>query len=243
MNNKILTNILLIVFSFCMRADNEIFVDQTGSNALIDLEQLGSSNIIGGTQSVAGSLTEAILNGTTMTLDINQIGSSNKFLTGGLVGNNFTGFYEFDGDSNIFDIDMDTGGLNGADFVDMNIDITGSSNEFDLDFGQVSGVSYLDLDWIIDGDNNEFEFDIDYEYATNYIDILGDSNILTVAGSGYGASSSDAAYLYLDLDGSSNTIDITQASTLASDYLKLETNASNSNICIVQSDGGVATSC
>ena len=29
-------------------ADNEIYVDQSGSTANIDLEQLGSSNIIGG---------------------------------------------------------------------------------------------------------------------------------------------------------------------------------------------------
>ena len=243
MNNKILINIFLMTFSFCSFADNEIFVDQTGSNALIDLEQLGSSNIIGGTDSTAGNLSEAVLNGTTMTIDINQIGSSNEFLTGGIYGDNFTGFFEFDGDSNIFDIDIDTDGTNGADFADFNVDITGSSNEFDLDFAETAGVNYLDLDWIIDGDSNIFEFDVDYEYATNYMDILGDSNEITFSGSGYGASSSDAGYFYLDLDGSSNTIDITQSSTLARDWLKLETNAANSNICIVQSDGGSATSC
>ena len=33
-------------------ADNEIYVDQTGATANIDLEQLGSSNIIGGLDAV-----------------------------------------------------------------------------------------------------------------------------------------------------------------------------------------------
>ena len=36
---------------------------------------------------------------------------------------------------------------------------------------------------------------------------------------------------------------ITQSSTLARDWLKIESNTSNSNICIVQNDGGTSTSC
>jgi hypothetical protein len=107
-----------------------------------------------------------------------------------------------------------------------------------------SNADYLDLDWIIDGDNNEFEFDIDYENATSYIDIFGDSNALTFEGSGYaGTTSSDSGYFYLDLTGDSNTYTITQASTLARDYLKITSNASNSVVCIVQSDGSSTTSC
>ena len=238
-----MARLLLLFLSIGVMADNEIYIDQTGSNSSIDLEQLGSSNIIGGTDAISGTMTKAILTGGTMTLDINQIGSSNKFLTGGLLGDNFTGFFEFDGDSNVFDIDMDTGGLNGADYVDMNIDITGSSNEFDLNFGENDSVDYLDLDWIIDGDSNEFTFNVDYSYATNYIDILGDSNTLTFDADGYGVSSSDAGYFYLDLEGSSNTITIEQQSTLARDWLKIESNGSNQNICVVQSDGGTTTSC
>jgi hypothetical protein len=61
-------------------ADNEIYVDQSGATANIDLEQLGNSNIIGGLNSVAGTLTALDLDGLNLTLDINQIGDSNKFL-------------------------------------------------------------------------------------------------------------------------------------------------------------------
>ena len=89
-------------------------------------------------------------------LDINQIGSSNKFLTDGIIGENFTGFFEFDGgDSNTFEFSMDTTGLNTVDFADINVDVTGSSNTFDWDIGENAGASYLDLDWIIDGDSND----------------------------------------------------------------------------------------
>jgi len=75
-------------------ADNEIYVDQSGTGANIDLEQLGISNIIGGLNSTAGSLTAFDLDGATMTLDINMIGNTNKFL-GDINATTFTGLYNF----------------------------------------------------------------------------------------------------------------------------------------------------
>ena len=113
-------------------ADNEIYVDQSGNTASIDLEQLGSSNLIGGTNAVSGTMTALDLDGISMTLDINQIGSSNIFRSDAIDGDNFTGFFEFDGDSNVMDILMNSTGLISADYVNLYIDVTGSSNEFDL---------------------------------------------------------------------------------------------------------------
>jgi hypothetical protein len=235
--------LIALFLSIGLYADNEIYIDQTGNNASIDIEQLGSTNLIGDTDAVAGTMTAAVLNGTSMTLDINQIGSSNKFLTDGIFGSSLIGFFEFDGDSNTFEFSMDTTGLNTADSNDINIDITGSLNMTDIDIAEVSGASYLDIDWIIDGDSNDSEVDLDADYATMYMDIFGDSNDLTFIQSGYGASSSDAKYFYLDLDGSNNTAVIKQQSTLAADWLKIESDASNSNICVIQNDGGTTTSC
>lgn len=234
---------MALFLSVGLFADNEIYIDQTGDNASIDIEQLGSTNIIGGVDAVAGTMTAAVLNGGTMTLDINQIGSSNKFLTDGIYGTNFTGFFEFDGDSNEWNFSMDTTGLNTADSNDINIDVTGSFNLADIDIAEVSGASFLDIDWIITGDSNDAEVDIDADYAKMYMDIFGDSNDLTFIQSGYGASSSDRKYFNLDLDGSNNTAVIKQQSTLAADWLTIESNASNSNICIIQNDGGTTTSC
>ena len=131
--------------------------------------------------------------------------------------------FNFDGDSNVYDMLLNSGALYSADYADIDIDVTGSSNTFDVNIAENSNADYLDLDWIIDGDSNEFNFDIDYENATNYVDIFGDSNELTFSGSGYaGTSASDSGYFYLDLTGSSNTFNITQSSTLARDWLKLK---------------------
>lgn len=236
--------ILLLFLSFGLYTDNEVFVSQTGSNAVIKLEQLGSSNLIGGTNASSGSLTAFGLSGSDMTLTINQIGSSNTFRADDFNGDNVTAYWNFAGDTNVFDLVMNSLEANSSDYVNLNIQTTGSSNTYDLAIAENSDASYLDLDWLIDGDSNEFSFDIDYENATNYIDILGDSNTLTFTGSGYaGTTSSDSAYFYLDLDGSSNTFNITQASTLARDYLKITANGSNSTYCIVQSDGSTTTTC
>ena len=231
---RIFLPLLLVGFLY---ADNEIYIDQSGNNANIDLEQLGSSNIIGGTDAVAGTMTALDLDGLNLTLDINQIGSSNQFL-GDILGDNITGFFEFDGDSNIFDIQVDPTDTYGADSGDYNVDVTGSSNEFTLDVGTNALASTLDLDWIINGDSNTLDFGIDYDLGTSYVDIDGDSNSVTFDGSGY-----QSGYFYLDQTGNGRTYNITQSSTLASDWLKIISTGNNGTVCVVQNDGGTSTGC
>ena len=218
-------------------ADNEIYVSQAGANANIDLEQLGSSNIIGGLDSVAGTLTPLDLDGINLTLDINQIGNTNKFL-GDIYGDNVTGFFEFDGDSNTFTIQADPNDTYGISSSNYNVDVTGSSNTFTLDTGTSALSETLDLDWIVQGDSNTFDFDINYDGATNYVDVDGDSNTVNFTGSGYAGG-----YFYLDQTGSSRTFDITQSSTLAADWLKILSTGSNGTVCIIQDDSGGSTSC
>ena len=218
-------------------ADNEIYVDQSGATANIDLEQLGSANIIGGLNSVAGTLTPLDLDGTSLTLDINQIGDTNKFL-GDILADNFTGFFEFDGSGNNFTIQVDPTNTYGADGSDVNVDVTGDSNTFTLDLATLAMSSNTDLDWIITGDSNTFDFDINYDGATNYVDVDGDSNTVNFTGSGYAGG-----YFYLDQTGSNRTFNIIQSSTLAADWLQIDSVGSNGTVCVVQNDGGTTTSC
>jgi len=138
-------------------ADNEIYVEQCGVTANLDLEQLGSGNIIGGLNSVAGTVTPFDLDGTGMTLDVNQIGDTNKFL-GDILADSLTGFFEFDGDSNSFTIQVDPTNTYGADSSNLNVDVTGSTNTFTLDLATSSMASNTDFDWIINGSSNPFRF-------------------------------------------------------------------------------------
>ena len=218
-------------------ADNEIFVDQSGATANIDLEQLGSGNIIGGLQSAAGSMNALDLDGLNLTLDINQIGNTNKFL-GDIYGDSITGFFEFDGDSNTFTIQGDPTNTYGIDNSNYNVDVTGSSNTFTLDHGTTALAATLDLDWIVNGDSNTFDFDINYDGATNYVDVDGDDNTVTFTGSGYAGG-----YFYLDQTGDNRTFNIQQLSTQDNDWLKILSNGNNGTVCVIQNDQGTSTSC
>ena len=118
-----LMSLVMLMSASIYGADNEIYIDQSGATANIDLEQLGSGNIMGGLNSVAGTLTALDLDGLNLTLDINQIGDSNKFL-GDILGDDITGFFEFDGDSNLFTIQEDPTNTYGIDNSNFNVDAT-----------------------------------------------------------------------------------------------------------------------
>ena len=236
MKNKILL-LITLMSGVLFAADNEVSIDQTGDTLNIDVEQLGSGNIIGGTTAVAGNMTPLDLDGATMTLDINQIGSSNKFL-GDIYADSYTGFFEFSGSSNTFTIQTDPNNTYGADSSDVNIQVTGASNALTLDQATTSMASTLDLDWTINGSNNTINWDVDVDLATNYMDIDGSDNTINYNGDGY-----QGGYFYLDHTGGSRTINVTQASTLDNDWLRVTSNGSNGTFCVIQNDQGLATSC
>ena len=237
MKNKNLIIPLFLISFLAVASDNEIYVDQSGATSNIDIEQLGSGNLIGGLNSSAGSMTFLDLDGQSMTLDINMIGSTNKFL-GDILGDSLTGFFEFTGDSNDFTIQIDPTNTYGADDSNLNVQVTGSNNTFTLDQATSALASTLDLDWTINGSDNTFNFDINYDLGTNFMDIDGDDNTVDFSGSGY-----QGGYFYLDHTGGNRTFDITQSSTLDNDWLKIISSGSNGTGCVIQNDGGTSTSC
>ena len=233
---KLLTLAMMLNVSL-YGADNEIYIDQSGDTANIDLEQLGSGNIIGGLDSTAGSLTPLDLDGNTLDLILNQIGDSNKFL-GDILGDNIVGYFNFDGNSNTFTIQVDPTNTYGADGSNLNVQTTGDSNTFNLDLATNAMASNTDLDWIINGSSNTLTFDIDVDGAFSYVDIDGDSNTVDYDGDGYADG-----YFYLDQTGDSRTFNIQQKSTLASDWLKIISNGDSGSVCVIQDDNGSAVGC
>tara|TARA_A100001391_G_scaffold26420_1_gene14314 strand:- start:2481 stop:3185 length:705 start_codon:yes stop_codon:yes gene_type:complete len=228
---------ILFISGAVWAADNEIYVDQSGASSSIDLEQIGSGNLIGGLNAAAGNMTPLDLDGTSMTLDINQIGSSNIF-RGDITADSYTGYFNFSGSSNNFTMQTDPTNTYGADTSDVNVDVTGSSNTFTLNQATSAMASTLDLDWTINGSNNSVTAAIDYDTATNYMDIDGDDNAVTLDADGYAGG-----YFYLDQTGNSRTFNVTQQSTLDNDWLKILSTGSNGTICVNQDDGGTAVGC
>ena len=234
--NKLISLLLLLSVN-ALASDNEIFVDQVGATANIDLEQLGSGNIIGGLTAVAGTMTALDLDGTSMTLDINQIGNANKFL-GDMYADSYTGYFNFDGDTNTFTSKMDPNNTFGADNSNVNVQVTGGSNTMTLDLATVSLASGADIDWIIQGDSNVINSDLDVDSATQYIDLDGDSNTVTYDGDGYAG-----VYFKLEQDGNSRAFTVDQQSTLDNDWLRITSWGSNGTVCVNQDDQGTAVGC
>ena len=232
--------LLPVIFLLSMNifvADNEISIDQTGATANLDIEQLGSGNLIGGSTATAGSMTALDLDGATMTLDINQLGNSNLF-RGDIYADSYTGFFEFTGDSNTFAMQTDPDNTYGADSSNVNVQVSGSSNAFTLNQATNAMASTLDLDWTINGSNNSITSSIDQDLATNYMNISGSDNTVTFDGDGY-----QGAYFHLTHTGGSRTINVTQQSTLDNDWLKITSSGSNGTFCVNQNDQGTSTSC
>ena len=242
MNKIIIITALSILSTLTYAADNEIFVEQSGATANLDLEQLGSANLIGGLLSSAGSMTPFDLDGSTMTLDVNQIGDTNKFL-GDIWADNFTAIYNFTGSTNTFTIQVDPSNTYGADSSNQNVAVTGSGNTFTLNQGTSALAATLDLDWIIQGSNNTVVSNINIDGATNYMDIDGSDN--TVNYTGTGVSASAGGYFWLDHTGGQITFNIQQLSTQDNDWLKVISIGGNaaSTVCIIQNDQGTSTSC
>jgi len=239
---KLVSLIVMLSALTTYAADNEIYVDQSGTGANIDLEQLGISNIIGGLNSTAGSVNPFDLDGNSMTLDINMIGATNKFL-GDIFADNFTGFYEFDGGTNSFTIQVDPTDTYSSDGSNQNVDVTGSGNTFTLNQGTSALAASLDLDWIIQGSNNTITSNINIDNATNYMDIDGSDNTVNYTGTGVTASA--GGYFYLDHTGGSRNFNIQQLSTQDNDWLKIisVSGTAASTVCVVQNDQGTSTSC
>ena len=233
---------MCLVFLPLQAADNEIYVDPSGAGANIDLEQLGISNIIGGLGSSAGNLTAFDLDGTGMTLDINMLGATNKFL-GDIWADSFTGVYNFTGSTNTFTIQVDPSNTYGADNSNQNVAVTGTGNTFTLNQGTSALAASLDLDWIIQGSNNTVTSNINIDGATNYMDIDGSDNTVNYTGAGVTASA--GGYFWLDHTGGQRTFNIQQLSTQDNDWLKIISIGGNasSTVCVIQNDQGTSTSC
>ena len=237
--NKVLLSLSLLS-SAVLAADNEIYITQAGATASIDVEQLGISNLIGGLSSSAGSLTAFDLDGASMTLDINMIGATNKFL-GDIWADSFTGNYNFTGSTNLFTIQVDPTNTYGADSSNHQVAVTGASNTMTLNQGTSALAATLDLDWIIQGSNNTITSNINIDGATNFMDIDGSDNTVTYTGTGVTASA--GGYFYLDHTGGSRTFNVQQLSTQDNDWLKITSVGSSGTLCVIQNDQGSSLGC
>lgn len=141
MNTKVIVVMLLAVLGSSFVNANELYLDQSGDTATIDLLQEGSGNKIG-----ASEQAPFILIGNSQTVDVKQQGSSNT-LTGSITGDSVSVTNFVTGSSNVQS--MNCIDCSGATILN---NITGDNNKTTQTLGagqnQISKIT-------ITGDANE----------------------------------------------------------------------------------------
>ena len=186
-------------------ANNNIYITQSGGSSALtmNIDQIGSSNIVGTTS------TRASLTGTTMTVDIDQIGDSNVIAATVAQGNTTSFTLSSTGDSNTQTLAVGaTGDTAGSDF---DFAATGDSNVLVFTQGAASTATSGNTDIVITGTSNALNITSEVVGATNNWDIDGDSNDIDTTQTGNANSSITA-----DITGNTNNIDIDQTSSTGS---------------------------
>jgi len=245
---KLILILMVVCATFVNAADNEVFITQSGTNAQIEIDQIGSGNEVEGNEAASGSnpISDFKLTGNSQTIDINQIGDNNIF-RGDIDSTSFVGNFTFTGDTNEFDIQFDPAGSYVSDNITMDVTVTGGNNDLTLLIANNASASSLDYDAIISGDYNTWVNHIDSDNVTFNADVNGNNGTMDYNADGYASGSTGHTFI-LDQDGDYVNYNIDQQSTSAVDYLNLQmttsgTSGANANICVYQSDNATSTSC
>lgn len=194
---------------------NRIFLDQSGDNPAINLNQTGNGNRQG---TVASPV---YLRGIGQTVTTIQTGNNNEIdlavsnaTTGAGVG--ATVMIQQIGNSNLIDAACGSGtasngttALTGCKAANLNWKFTGDSNQLQYRAtgdDQSSAITVL-------GNSNEFYIDSTTAKNSQTIQVTGDTNTFNVTQNSTGGSGSS---LWVQLTGSSNTMSVTQSGTVDS---------------------------
>jgi len=211
--NAIVLILLTTLYGAATVWASDVYIDQAGSTTTIDITQTGDGNTVG------SSGTASTITGDTTDVDITQTGSGNAADIKMSVGTSgSTVNYTAAGGSNILNVEID-----GAADTKLTTTIAGDSNEVTLcgTIGTVAAASQTATcatgvqantttsNIAITGDRNQIAIGADAASAVNTITVGGnvtsDDNVINLSQTGL-----DVPNVTLNVDGSSNAINITQ---------------------------------
>lgn len=235
MKSVLLTFTMLLLTSvvYAQSGDSRIFIQQSGQNLTLNINQAGQGNEVGELDdSVA-----FILNGSQQDIRINQLGSGNR-LIGEMFGSNIEALLNFVGDNNLMTIRVNPEGLNSAESGRYIMNVTGSNNQFNMKVADNAVADNAVFEWDITGDYNMFDSTVNADNYTSNLIVFGNYNNFTITASGAAGHSLD-----INHTGDYTNFVISQTATLEANTIKLETSTSGtvgvpSTICIHQSDAG-----
>ena len=151
----------LLVTGSVFAADNQIYIQQTTSgttNTQIDIEQLGSGNIVAGDTSATGTVNNAmLLNSSNITFNLDQIGDAN-FFRADLNSNSSDFNFSWTGSNNELVAQWNPSGTYDIDNTDWDNIITGGNNDQTINYGVGADASDGVVNWNINGSDNTITF-------------------------------------------------------------------------------------
>lgn len=178
---------------------NKVYIDQSGQNVNINIQQTGTSII-------AGTLADPLyLRGDNQTVTVVQTGNGNSLLMGIIgatgQGSGTTATIQQLGNNNSADIRCGTfQGDANCNGLNLNVKFTGNSNDLDYHGSAADITTTIDSN----GNNNAFTMTINSPNASQTLLYTGDFNVTNVTQSGAGGTYGHS--LYASLTGSTNTL-------------------------------------
>jgi hypothetical protein len=178
---------------------NGIYIQQSGDNLDLDIQQHGDDNLVAGTSTTSQSISDAVVSGDYNTVNITQGTATNN-------SNNNVLLFGINGDHNTMTVSQgdasgDTGGHRAT------IDITGGYNtigltQYNLGFGNGQ---FADIN--VNGNSNTVSSTQRETDKMLFVDVNGNSNSITT-------DQKDSGEHFLDITVTNNqTVDVTQQGT------------------------------
>lgn len=197
---------------------SDVYIEQAGSSSTIDITQTGDGNRV-------GSAVEATtINGSNSDIDVVQTGSSNELdLKTGTAASGSDIELNFTGGSNVMDID-----LGGVSDTIINADVTGDSNDISICGTMTAGTALAAASCSADMSQDDIGIDLD---------ITGDSNKVGVARSGI-AGTAGTTEVTINMGSTTasnlNVVNVVQESTTESGVVSLQMDGSSNVVNITQ---------
>ena len=208
---KQITAAVLIGVSATASWASEVYIEQVGSSTTINVTQTGSTNIVNGAQ---GTTDAALVSGSSIGLDITQIGDNNEAVVKLDTATSADVEYNATGSGNLFDVYVDGGSSNT-----LTANVTGDDNRLTVcgtNDGTASAVSPSTSGPACSGG-------ISANNVTNTIGINGDLNVVNIA--------------VASLAGTTNTIDIGGTTVSNSNIVNVTQTNTDVNIVNLSVDG------
>ena len=257
LSRKLLTILVLSAMAIPgYAADNSIYIDQSGDFNNITMNQDGSGNQIRGLQANGSDdkTIASVIRGNGVNVNVNQVGSSNKLdlginaimagnksvdftystvNSGNLTGSNNTAIFQLgNGSATSANTIVNVTQVNGSNYAEVRMQGSDNTLNATQSGGGASLVSSVNASGTnqqittAGGTGNSITTNLTGQGGQVTVNVMGASNTVDINQSGTGGSTGQLAYM--DINGTGNSINLSQAGSVAANVFNLKVGSAGS---------------